>query len=136
MITATDISVFLERFSHDNVIKLNAVVTSRAGEVLLGRHRASLWSSATHRGLSFRICPHGCPCNGCTDASLSLLIHSHPCLCQGNGSPLSVLLYVKPHLPSVLSEIQHATQLIRSEEQLIFFLYFPLLASVLQSSEK
>lgn len=28
MITATDTSVFLERFSHDNVIKLNAVVTS------------------------------------------------------------------------------------------------------------
>lgn len=92
--------------------------------MLLGRHRASLWSSATHRGLSFRICPRGCPCNGCADASLSLLIHSHPCLCQGNGSPLSVLLYVKPHLPSVLSEIQHATQLICSEEQLIFFFIF------------
>lgn len=37
MVTETDISVFLEHFSHDSVIKLNAVETSTAGEVLAGQ---------------------------------------------------------------------------------------------------
>lgn len=77
-------------------------------------------------GLSFRICPHGCPCNGCTDASMSLLIHSHPCLCQGKGCPLSMPLYVKPPTPlcplwnTTCNSVDKC-----SEEELIFFFIFP-----------
>ena len=120
VIAATDISVLLEHFSHD----IQALVTSSSR----GGDPGQTQGSATHRGLSFRICPHGCPYNGCAEASTYLLVHSHPCPCQENRSPLSMLLYVKPHLPSVLCAIHHVTQLIRSEEQFIFFFFiFPSL---------